>query len=147
MSIENPNFLKKKYDLHKSPEVDSAADRTEARSGEAVPQEPAKRIQNYLDRFKEITERTDPDKREQGMQALKHVLHDKFIIKPQDIPESYFEMQRKIAREQGHGDIPVTPEVRSEHTKVVIADQKNNPRPTRKSMSSTSARRHNRTLP
>lgn len=123
MSIENPNFLKKKYGLHKSPEVESAADRTEARSGEKMPQNPAERIQNYLDRFKEITERTDPAKRERGMQALKQVLHDRFIIKPEEIPEAYFENQRRLAREQGHGDIEITEEARDQLTEVIITDQ------------------------
>lgn len=123
MSIENPNFLKKKYDLHNSPEVDSAAKRTEARSGESVPQDPSKRIQNYLDRFKEITEHTDPDKRERGMDTLKHVLHDKFIIKPQDIPQSYFETQRRLAREQGHGDVEITEGMRQQLSETIITDQ------------------------
>lgn len=123
MSIENPNFLKKKYDLHKSPEVESAAKRTEAHSGETVSQNPAERIQNYLDRFKEITERPDPDKRERGMEALKQVLHDKFVIKPDAIPEAYFANQRRLAREQGHGDIEITDEARDQLTEVTITDQ------------------------
>lgn len=122
MSFENPNFLKKKYDLHNSDEVESAAERSEAQ-GEDVPEDPAARIQNYLDRFKEITERTDPDKRERGMRALKHVLHDKFVIKPEEIPEGYFENQRRLAREQGHGDVAITAEMRKQLTEVVITDQ------------------------
>ena len=123
MSLENPNFLKKKYDLHQSPEVESAADRTEAKAGEKLPQDPNTRIQNYLNRFKEITERTDPDKRERGIQALKTVLHDKFVIKDEEIPDSYFENQKRLAREQGHGDIEITDEMREQLTEVIIADQ------------------------
>ncbi len=123
MSHENPNFLKKKYDLHKSPEVDSATDRTEARRSEKVPQDPAARIQNYLDRFKEITERTDPNKRERGMQAFKYVLHDYFVIKPDEIPESYYDNQQRLAREQGHGDIEITDEMREQLSEVIISDQ------------------------
>lgn len=81
--------------------MDSAAQRTEAKSGETVPQNPAERIQNYLDRFKEITERTDPDKRERGMDALKQVLYEKFVIKSDDIPQSYYNLQGEIAIREG----------------------------------------------
>lgn len=123
MSIENPDFLKEKYGLHKSPEVESAAKRTEIRTGEAVPQDPAQRIQNYLERFTGILEREDPRRRERGVEALKHVLHDKYVIKPEEIPEGYFENQRRIARELGHGDVEVSQEIRDQLTEVVITDQ------------------------
>ena len=121
--MENPNFLKKKYNLHRAPETESAANRTEKRTGDKVPQNPDARIQNYLDRFKEIIERKDPEDREMGMQALKKVLHNKFVINPEEIPDGYFENQRRIAREQGHGDIEITNEIRRQHSEVIIADQ------------------------
>ncbi len=122
--MENPNFLKNKYDLHNAPETESAAKRTEKRTGEKVPQGPEAQIQNYLDRFSEIIERKEPAKRERGIEALKKVLHDKFIIKPEEIPESYFETQQRLAREQGHGDIEISEELRSQLTEVIITDQK-----------------------
>lgn len=121
--MENPDFLKEKFSLHNSPEVDKAAKRREVHTKEHVPQNPADRIQNYLDRFKEITDRTDPDKFERRIKALKHVLHDKFVIKPEQIPESYFENQRRIAREQGHGNIEITDEVKAQLAEVIVADQ------------------------
>ncbi len=70
MSMENPNFLKNKYNLHNAPETESAAKRTEKRTGEKVPQGPEAQIQNYLDRFKEIIGRKEPAKRERGIEAL-----------------------------------------------------------------------------
>lgn len=122
--MDNPDFLKKKYDLHNAPEVESATRRTEARTGEKLSEDPEARIQNYLDRFKEIIEREDPEKRERGIDAIKHVLHDKFVIKPEDIPEAYFDTQRRIAREQGHGDIEITEEMKDQLSDVVVADQR-----------------------
>ncbi|MEK7089362.1 MAG: hypothetical protein AAB920_00925, partial [Patescibacteria group bacterium] len=62
--------------------------------------------------------------RERGIEAIKQVLHDKFVIKPEDIPEAYFDTQRRIAREQGHGDIEITEEMRERLSEVVVADQK-----------------------
>ncbi len=38
--MENPDFLKAKYDLHNAPEVDSAVKRTESRTGEKLPRDP-----------------------------------------------------------------------------------------------------------
>lgn len=121
--MENPEFLKEKYGLHKSEEVEHAAERTRIRTGEKVPQDPAERIQNYLDRFSEILDREDPDKRERGLEALKTVLHNTFVIKPEDIPEGYYENQRRIAREQGHGDVEITEDQREQLAEVIVADQ------------------------
>ncbi len=98
--MEN-NFLKKKYNLHNTPEVESAAKRTQVRTGEKVPQNPEAQIQNYLDRFKEIVDRKDPDERERGIEALKKVLYDKFVTKYEEIPASYWKSQENILRERG----------------------------------------------
>lgn len=99
--MENPEFLKRKYNLHASPEAESAAERTERRTGEKVPQKPAAKIQNYLDRFKEITDREDPAERKRGITALKTVLHNKFVMKPGQIPQSYYDLQGEIAVREG----------------------------------------------
>ena len=101
--MENPNFLKNKYNLHNSEEVEQAAQRTELRSGEAIVQDPGNRIQNYLDRFKEIIEREDPSERAMGIEALKKVLLDKFVTKFEDIPESWHNFNERILRERGQG--------------------------------------------
>ena len=117
-------LLKQKYNLHRSAEVDAAATRTRIRTGENVSKDPFARIQNYLNRFHEITDRGDPIKREHGIDASKRLLYRKYVIRPEEIPESYFENQRRLAREQGHGDIDVTPEMRDQLTEVIIADQR-----------------------
>lgn len=121
--MEN-NFLKNKYGLHNSEEVKQQSSRTEIRTGEKVPQNPADQIENYLARFHEIVDRKNGEDKEMGMQALKKVLHDKFIIKEEEVPESYFDNQKRIAREQGHGDIEVTNEMKKQLMEVVISDQK-----------------------
>lgn len=117
-------LLKNKYELHKSQEVEIAARRAQTRTGEKVAQDPLSRIQNYLDRFHEITDRTDADDRDRGIDAAKRLLYAKFVIKPQEIPQSYFENQRREARELGHGDVEITREIRDQLTEVIIADQR-----------------------
>ena len=101
--MENNNFLKQKYNLHNTPEIKSAAKRTEIRTGEKVPQNPSEQIGNYLDRFKEIINRTDPDEKEQGINALKKILSNKFATKYEDIPESWYALNERILRERGQG--------------------------------------------
>ncbi|MDO8668450.1 MAG: hypothetical protein Q7K35_05190 [bacterium] len=121
--MENPNFLKQKYDLHKAPEVEVAA----RRAGKELPLKSAEdanaRIQNYLDRFKEITDRKDPNKRKRGIDALKTVLYDKFVIKPEEIPESYFDSIKRKHRAEGHGDIEIPDDYRQDLAQTLIADQ------------------------
>lgn len=116
-------LLKNKYDLHKSPEVDTAAKRTQLRSGEKVPQDPLTRIQNYLNRFHDIIDQKDPQRREHGLDLIKGLFHRKYIVKPNEIPEGYFENQRRLAREQGLGDIQIDQQTREQLTEVIIADQ------------------------
>lgn len=121
--MEGQEFLKHKYDLHNAPEVENAAKRTETKTGESI-EKPLDKIQNYLDRFKEIIERTDEEEKQHGLRALKKILHDEYIIKPENIPESYFTLQQQIAREQGHGDIEITDGMREEAVHVIQADQR-----------------------
>lgn len=52
--MENSHFLKNKYNLHNAPETEAAVKRTEARTGEKVPQNPEARIQNYLNRLEKL---------------------------------------------------------------------------------------------
>ena len=65
-AMENPDFLKQKYNLHNELNADkvnpvaSAARRTEVDTGEKIPQAPAAQIQNYLDRLEHLI--LDPEK-------------------------------------------------------------------------------------
>ncbi len=54
---------------------------------------------------------------------IKQYYHKKYVIKPDEIPDTYFELQRRLAREQGHGDIEITEERKRQLTEVVISDQ------------------------
>ncbi|MEI6863984.1 MAG: hypothetical protein WCK46_01250 [Candidatus Adlerbacteria bacterium] len=121
--MKGTEFLKKKYNLHNTPEVKAAASRTDKRTGEKVPQKPDAQIQNYLDRFTGVLARTDPKKRERGLEAFKDVLHKKLVIRGEDVPENYFVLQQRIARERGHGTVAITPAERAHHVEVIRRDQ------------------------
>lgn len=141
MPERNPSFLKSQFaNFHASPEVDTIAARTkDKRKGKGVPNNPEARIQNYLDYLKDnlgLPDETrdketnshrfeaDDRTRTEKLTRFKSVLHDKYVIKPDQIPDSYFALQQRIAREQGHGNIEITPEMRNQNTEIVIADQK-----------------------
>jgi len=100
--MSGSDFLKRKYDLHNAPEVEAAARRTSMQTGQEISRSNTSAlIQNYLDRFKEILDRPDAEKRERGIEALKGILHEKFVITTSEIPASYWEGLRRIARERG----------------------------------------------
>lgn len=122
--MENPNFLKQKYNLHASPEAEQAAKRKEARTGEKVPQNPAAKIQNYLERLKELTDREDPAERERGIETLKRALYIRHVIRPKEIPQSYWDTQKRLAREQGHGDVEITDDLKRQHAEIIVSDQR-----------------------
>lgn len=103
-----PEFLKQRYPgLSNSPEVKNAAKRT----GLDVPRLPETLIQNYLDRFKEIITRKDPKEKATGITALKKLLINKYVVRAEDIPDSYWQLQMRIVRERGEsGDWQTLPE-------------------------------------
>ncbi len=49
---------------------------------------------------------------------------DAHVIKAEDVPESYFALQRRIARELGHGDIEVTAGMHRQLIEAAQADQR-----------------------
>ena len=114
--MEGLQFLKKRFNLYSNQEVAKASKRTTVRTGEKVPQKPTEQIQNYLDRFKEIIEREDPKERERGLNALKKILHKKYVIKAENIPESVFSLEQRIDQEAGRGTIELTDEFREQRS-------------------------------
>ncbi len=122
--MENLDFLNNKYSLRNSQEVKSAAKRTEIREGKEFPEDPGERIQNYLDRFKEITGRKDPHERERGLEALKKVLCRKFVIKPEKIPETYLNSIKLRRRKRGDREsIEISDEYRKSISVGIVKDQ------------------------
>lgn len=94
-STPGPEFLKTKYNLHTSSEVERAALRKEQRTGEKVSQNPKDRIQNYLDRLKGIIDPPELkghegfDRKERNLAMLRRALYKKCVIKPENISQGY----------------------------------------------------------
>jgi hypothetical protein len=114
----------KNPELQTSPEVQRAVKREEQKTGEKVPNDPVKRIEAYMDRLENIFLNPDERKRERNLEMFRDKIYDTFIIKKENFPESYFELQKRIAREQGHGDVEISEEMRERMIETAIKDQK-----------------------
>lgn len=110
----NPN-------LHASQEVENVVGYLQS-GGEAIPNVPADKISAYLG-FLANREYVN-DGILTGDQSSMDRQIEAHVIKAENVPEGYFELQRRIAREQGHGEVQITSEMRRQMTEAVQADQR-----------------------
>ena len=109
------SFLNRLYkDLYNSDEVVHTAINSDTKD---------ERVRKYLERLRKVEELAR-DSKYNGLELLKKMYYDKYIIKEENIPESYFELQKKIALERGMGHIEITEDMKKQLTKDIINDQK-----------------------
>ena len=111
MGNKESGFLKDKYGLHSAPEVENAAERTEAQTGEKVPNNPDARIQNYLDRLERLA--LDPEKKQEramfgdesrprALSLLREMVMNKYVRPNKDkMAEGAAKVEERAAREMG----------------------------------------------
>ena len=99
---------------HGSEIVKDASSRTEVRE----------RLLDYFNRLEEVHKRVSESKSKTGENMLKNFYYDLYVIKPENIPEAYFQNQVRIARERGMGNITLTEEDRKRYADAAIEDQK-----------------------
>lgn len=99
---------------HGSEIVKDASSRTEVRE----------RLLDYFNRLEEVHKRVAESKSKTGENMLKNFYYDLYVIKPENIPEAYFQNQVRIARERGMGNITLTEEDRKRYADAAIEDQK-----------------------
>ena len=113
--------------LHPSQPVSFEQTRQE-RLGHESSQRPAVKISDWL----RVLERTHMgtgaseariEAQPQVIERIKGSYHSRYVIKPENVPESTFELEQRIARQQGHGDIPITDGFRREKISQIVADQ------------------------
>ncbi len=114
----------KNPELQKSPEVTRAVERQERHTGEYLPNDPAERIEAYTDRLENIFLNPDKRVRERNLELFRDQVYDALIIKPEQFPESYFELQQRVARERGQAVETIPENVREQMKAVAIEDQK-----------------------
>ena len=129
-------FLQQKYKLNTDPGVVSAAKRHVQKTGEKIPQgDYASRIKNYLDRLHVIIDPPkldiDPSKKHQGfdrkqrnIEMLKYSLYDQIIIKPEEVPEGYFQSIIQRHEEEGRPIETIPEETKRNLVSSLVKDQK-----------------------
>lgn len=131
---EQPRFLLIKYPgLAGSKPVIRAVEQAK-RTSKETPHTKDERINAYLNRLDTILSRPmgfDKERGDRGgFDLLKHKLFEKYVTKPEDIPESYWRLQTQIIRERGQaGDWERAndeekAEVKRQTAEGVLADQR-----------------------
>ena len=84
-------------------------------------QKPREKIASWMD----VLERTHTGHRDDPkvLERIKDYYHREHVISKEGIPESYYENQKRLAREQGHGDIEITDEMKEGLSDVITSDQ------------------------
>ncbi len=128
MSTPEGQFLHQRDpSLHRSGPVKLAVS-TAKHEGHRLPNEPGAKINAYLGKLAghsliaEIP-RDDPARAAQLIERRKKQI-DVRVIKPRDIPDSFWETQKRTARERGHGDIDISEDLRAEAIRVLQTDQR-----------------------
>ena len=79
-------------------------------------------IKSYIERLERIHDRVKNNPRYIGI--LKKYYYDKYIIKPENIPNSYYEHYKQISFERGYGKIEITEDIKKQLQQQIIKDQK-----------------------
>ncbi|TAL50799.1 hypothetical protein EPN81_01835, partial [Patescibacteria group bacterium] len=122
----NPEFLRQKYQLEKTTEVEHAVAARE-RKGSRVRNTPAERIHAYLERLDTILNppklegHASFDRKERNLSMMKRFMHDALIVKPDVATDEYLTHQQKQARALGHGDTEIPEYVREQIARAVVA--------------------------
>lgn len=124
MNPERELFARKLLpDLHKEKEVMRAVERKDATSADKTPNDPVEKADVYLERLSKVFLNPDERVRERNVALLKPRLHEEFVIAPEEVPESYFELQKRIARERGQAVEEIPEAERKQMIEVIVEDQ------------------------
>ena len=82
------------------------------------------RLLKYFERLEELHNKVSKTKSVNGEKLLKNFYYDLYVIKPENIPDTYFQNQVRLARERGYGNIELTEEDKMRKAEEVIDDQK-----------------------
>ena len=83
-----------------------------------------KRLLKYFERLEELHNRVSETRSVNGEKSLKSFYYDLYVIKPENIPDAYFQNQVRLAKELGYGNIKLTAEAKKGMIEEVIDDQK-----------------------
>ncbi len=105
-------FLNKIYkDLHLKEEVMHTAKPSDDKN---------KKVERYIDRIENVTKKAvDKNK----LSLLKKYYYDKYVIKKENVPDSYFRLEERIALERGYGHIKYNEQLKNQAIETIIKEQ------------------------
>ena len=77
-------------------------------------------VQIYMDRLDRITKRAVETN---NLGLLKSMYYKKYVIKPENITDEYFETQEIQALDQGYGHLKYTEELKEQERRQIISEQ------------------------
>ena len=112
-NYQGEKFLDKVYkDLHLSEIVMHTANKSDDKY---------QKIEKYMQRLEDVTKKTcEHDK----INLIKKYYYKKYVIKEQNIPESYFKKQEKIALDRGYGHVKYDEKTKKQEIEHIINEQK-----------------------
>ncbi len=107
--------------LHTSTAVERASTKYSRKTGTPL-KKPIEKLNEWLNNMSRISEYAQVSSN--SREKIKTILYEQYVIKPQDMPESYYNLQMRIAYERGEGSNPLTVQQKEKLAAIVIADQK-----------------------
>ncbi len=114
----------KNPELQTSAEVNRAVKRHERHDDEKIPNNPSERIEAYMGRLENVFLNPDERTRTRNLEMFRDKIYDALIIKKDNFPDSYFELQKRIARERGQNIEVIPADVREQMMDTAIEDQR-----------------------
>ena len=112
-NYQGEKFLDKVYkDLHLSEIVMHTANKSDDKY---------QKIEKYMKRLEDVTKRVSERDR---ISLIKMYYYKKYVIKEQNVPESYFRKQEKIALDRGYGHVKYDEETKKQEIEHIINEQK-----------------------
>jgi phage protein U len=85
---------------------------------------PVDQIAYWLSLLERVSKNSNIDEKLKTIEKIRDLYHIRYIIIKDEVPESYFHGQRRLARNQGHGDVQITDGRREELVQILIDDQR-----------------------
>ena len=82
------------------------------------------RIYKYFERLERVHNKVSNSKNKSSELLLKKFYYDMYVVKPENIPDSYFQNEQRIMRERGYGNVELTSERKQMLIDQIISDQK-----------------------
>ena len=112
-NYQGERFLDKIYkDLHLSEIVMHTANKSDDKY---------RKIEKYMQRLEDVTKRASEHNK---ISLIKMYYYKKYVIKEQNVPESYFRKQEKIALDRGYGHVKYDEKTKKEEIEHIIKEQK-----------------------